>query len=210
MTADLARPGTQGPSTHPSSTHPSSARPSSALRPRTGGAQDAKKKKQLVLVAVLLVVLLVALVFSPSGGDPSGSGSPAGGTAVPSVKTSPVSLKPLSQKDSGDKPNDLTQDFVAVDELPRLTHEQLAAVDLFRSAAVEIDEPLDESPVNDSLAEPKRPKPRAEYTLGAVYGAYDGRDRKALIDGKIVQPGEELDAGVIVLHVSPEGVEVTP
>ncbi|WP_182870378.1 hypothetical protein [Stieleria mannarensis] len=176
---------------------------------RSGTPQDAKKKKQLVLVAVLLVVLLGALVFSPSGGDPSGAASPAGGSAAPSVKTSLVSLKPLSQQAPGDQPNDLTQRFVAVDQLPTLADDELAAVDLFRSAAVEIVEPPAE-PAAKPAAEPEKPKPRAEYTLGAVYGAYDGNDRKALIDGKIVQPGQELDAGVIVLQVSPEGVEVTP
>ena len=172
-------------------------------RPQPAPPGDAKTKKQLALVAVLLTVLLLALVFSPSAPSPSGD-------AASQVPTSLVSLKPISERvpvsDQADPEGaDLMKWIVTADELPTLTHEEITAVDLFRHAAVEVVQAAPEqAPPQTEI------KPAVQYTVGAVYGAYSGTDRKALIDGKIVRSGEQLENGVVVLEVSSEGVHVAP
>ncbi|PAY17250.1 hypothetical protein CKO51_22555 [Rhodopirellula sp. SM50] len=174
--------------------------PNSSAGPRTRAAapNDAKKKKQLALVAFLLTVLLIALVCSPSDTSPTGDGAA-------SVTTSLVSLKPPSERPPKGDQDELLERFVSAVDLPALTHDEITATDLFRGAAIEVVQTTPEptSPQDE-------PQSTVEYTLGAVYGAYEGTDRKALIDGQIVRSGEKLETGVVVIQVSDEGVEVAP
>ncbi|MDV6033538.1 MAG: hypothetical protein F9B45_26295 [Phycisphaera sp. RhM] len=171
---------------------------SAGPRPRAAAPNDTKKKKQLALVAFLLTVLLIALVCSPSDTSPTGD-------AATSVKTSLVSLKPPAERTSEGTQDELMEHLVTAVELPALTFDEITATDLFRGAAIEVVQTTPEP--TSPQAEPAS---TVEYTLGAVYGAYDGTDRKALIDGQIVRSGEKLETGVVVIQVSDEGVEVAP
>ncbi len=170
---------------------------SAGSRPRLAAPGDAKKKKQLALVAFLLTVLLIALVCSPSDNLPTDDAT--------SVKTSLVSLKPLAQRTPDADRDDLMERFVTAADLPTLSPEEINATDLFRSPAIEVVQD-----VPDQAPRQTETPATVEYTLGAVYGAYEGTDRKALIDGQIVQSGEKLETGVVVIQVSDEGVEVAP
>ncbi|QDV43341.1 hypothetical protein Enr13x_31960 [Stieleria neptunia] len=171
---------------------------SAGPRPRTVPPNDAKKKKQLALVAFLLTVLLIALVCSPSGEPPTGD-------AATSIKTSLVSLKPLDQQTPDGDQDELIERLVTAADLPTLTHDVITATDLFRGPAVEVVQSAPE-PTPTQVEPPST----VQYNLGAVYGAYEGTDRKALIDGQIVRSGETLETGVVVIEVSDQGVEVAP
>ncbi|MCS7467894.1 hypothetical protein NZK35_14670 [Stieleria sp. ICT_E10.1] len=171
---------------------------SAGPRPRAAAPNDAKKKKQLALVAFLLTVLLIALVCSPSNTTPTGD-------VATSVKTSLISLKSHAERTPEGAPDELMERFVTPVELPALTLDEITATDLFRGAAIEVVQTTPE-PTSPQTAPPAT----VEYTLGAVYGAYDGTDRKALIDGQIVRSGEKLETGVVVIQVSDEGVEIAP
>ena len=97
--------------------------------------------------------------------------------------------------------------FASTCVLPRVTAETLKSCDLFQPSSIE---PSSIEPAPEPTAEQIESEPTIEFKVGAVYGAYNRPDQSALIDGKIVQTGEELESGVTVVSVSPEGVQVAP
>ena len=158
-------------------------------------AESSKRKKQLGLIAILLFILLIALTTSPETEKPTSvGGSPAPATLI--------SLKPAETPESA-MPADAPATFVlAVDNMPSLTDEQIQSGDLFRRPPPE--------PTDQRTVRGENPYPRSEHKVGAIYGAYRGSKQSALIDGQIVQTGQQLESGERVLAVSDDGVEVKP
>lgn len=158
-------------------------------------AGAAKRKKQLALIGVLVLVLILAIVTSPSSDKPH---------AVPDIvpNVALVSLKSNDQLASADDNTKPMENLIAVQNLNSLAIEQINATDLFRRPYIS---PYAKRPEITPI--PSTPK---SVKVGAVYGSYDSGDHTALINGEIVQPGMELEPGIKVLTVSPEGVEVAP
>ncbi|MCA9140372.1 MAG: hypothetical protein KDB00_26555 [Planctomycetales bacterium] len=159
----------------------------------------AKKKKQLVIIAILLVVLLLAITMSPSGGKPSATES-----SQPAVSV--VSLKPTAKRLAVNGNDETMQRFHSREDLPALSADQIFTTNLFARPAI-----IPASPAIAPQSVPSSaPEPLKHLKVGAIYGSFDGPDRAALIDGRIMQTGEEVTPGIKILMVSPEGVHVTP
>lgn len=171
------------------------SRLTSGNAPAVAARENAKKKKQLAFIAVLLFVLLVALATAPSG-DPSETENPTG--QIPSVKL--VSLKPPSEQTATNATDELVAQFVATTELPTLSRKQILSVDLFQRPIV--------SPDPEPGEQKNIAKPSHQYQVGAIYGAFNGTERSALLDGEVVHSGKKLDSGIQIISISPEGVEV--
>jgi len=168
---------------------------SDAKSPSALVSSRAKQKKQLAMVAILLLGLLIALFAAPKRDVQStASDKPANANLV--------SLKLSAESTSATIKDKSLEQMVAIRELPKLTNDQIASIDLFQRALIE------------SQPETVHRRPVAKRTLphrvGAVYGAFNGTGQTALIDGHIVQSGEKLDSGMRVIAVSPEGVRVAP
>ena len=175
----------------------------------------AKRKKQMVLIAVLVVGLIVAVVTQPrpTTSTPRRDDTATYGTATERAgSVHQVSLQPAAVSGSMTDSNRF-----ALRKLSRIDWDQIRTMTLFRARPMEA--ALAGGP--QAAGEPIRveaiygnTKPNDPTTANVESDRDSSNDsklrRSALIGRAIVRPGEALPDGRTVLSVTNEGVAVTP
>ena len=157
-------------------------------------ANAAKKKKQLVVIALLLAGLLVALWTQPS--DKSDN------SVVPVVK--PVAFS-AADSESDEAKSVFRDQMATVRKLSRLSIDSMVNAELFYVPP----------PQPEIIPEQEEEEPLAvaEIKVQAVYGgSFDEQsgatNHRALIGTAIIRRGEVLPDGRKIMRVTPDGVEL--
>jgi hypothetical protein len=175
----------------------------------------AKRKKQVVMIAVLAFGLIAAILTQPRPTSTHDDAVKSSTATAEIASISSVSLKPAPSESNTDL------DRFHLRELSRIDWDQIRMMRLFRPRPMEA--ALAASPQTED--EPMR--------VEAIYGTINSNEptsdlrstrpgwqgdsgdqsqmrRSALIGRAIVRPGEALPDGRTVLSVTAEGVAVTP
>ena len=161
--------------------------------------QSKKKRNQLITVFLLTIGLLVALMTQP---DKIGSTHPEAKNHSSDLAITPVALQSVDGMPDSTSGAEV---FKTVD-LPRLSLDVTRRIDLFSSAP------------SVSRREKNHPINVRSVVVNAIYGDHSGshlpaqnqsvQNHSALIGQAIIRPGHDLEAGLQVANVSPEGITI--